>query len=187
LRKNIWSVALLLLMLLLTLSISSQARADYFWKGAEEKNFTINAKVRILDRDGHEQIVTECYDSFHAPYFVLCADKEGQSPLYRIDKKDVTFMEMDGYYTNMSGWEYVGVDMHLKNNRQKKGFIQVAHMGNLEYRTFNGITDLGKYMISWRRLKKIEFLGEWKMVPDENIADKNEGVKDGKDDGKNKQ
>jgi hypothetical protein len=181
LTKIIRNVSLPLFMLILVFSSWGQLRAEEFWKEADEKNTIVNTKALALDRDGRKTVLTDCFDSFQTTYFILSSGSEGQSPIYRIDKKEVISIEFDGYYTNMSGYEYIGADVKLKNNLQKKGFFEVAHMGNLAARTFNGTSDVGKCLISWKRLKKIEFIGEWKTISIENIEEKSEGGQNGQD------
>jgi hypothetical protein len=125
----------------------------------------VNTFASVLDRDGHRENVTDIYDSFKSGSFYVCAGPMGQSPIYRIPKKDVICLELDGFSQNMSGWDYAACTVTLSNNKQQKGYIVAFHMGLQGYRTFQGKCDVGEYMISWKRLKKINFLGRWIEAP----------------------
>jgi len=139
------------------------ARGGYgdSWQSQDEDIVLMNTYARVLDRDGKKQVITDIYDSFETRCFIVASGKKGQSPLYKIPKEDVLSIELDGFYENMSGWDYAGCELILKGNRRKKGYIKVFHMGLPGYRTFEGKSDVGDFMISWKKLKKIEFLGKW--------------------------
>lgn len=143
------------------------ARADSneSWQSQDENIMLMNTYAKVLDRNGKKQVITDVFDSFETEYFILTSGTKGQSPLYKIPKEDVVSMELDGFYTNMSGWDYAGCEFVLKGNKRKKGFIKVFHMGLHGYRTFEGESDVGDFMISWKKLKKIEFLGKWVKFP----------------------
>ncbi len=123
----------------------------------------INTRVRILDRDGREHIVTDCYDSSHRHHLILCSGPQGQSPIFFIPKEDISSIEMDGLTTNISGWDYSKALVVLKDGKTQSGFVQVEHIGHDGYRTFEGESPVGYFIISWLRVKKIQFEGQWKM------------------------
>ena len=170
-RINLFNMALSLILLavpLLLLSASHKIHAQEkqgSWQSQDDRVRCINHKAKVLDMDGNKQVITDIHDTFETPDFILCAGSKGQSPLYKIPKKDVLVMELDGFYENMSGWDYAGCEMTLTNNRKIKGFIQVAHMGLPAFRAFKGKSDVGEFMISFKRLKKVEFIGEWEIIP----------------------
>lgn len=141
----------------------SQAQGS--WQSVDEGLVLVNTKASILDRDGKRQDILDIYDSFKTPDFIVCSGPKGESPIYKIAKTDVKQMELDGFYTNMSGWEYAGCTFTLNNGKTVSGYIMVTHMGLHGYRTFEGRSDVGGIMISWKRLKKIEFEGNWIMLP----------------------
>jgi hypothetical protein len=163
-----WLSCIVLFAMLFLQHLPGEARAQ------DEKNMDpsprkekilINTYAKVLDRDGKKQVVTNIFDSYETDAFIVCSGTEGQSPIYRVPKKDVLAMELDGITTNMSGWDYAGCELLLKGDRRLKGYITVFHMGLNEYRTFQGKSEYGTYMISWKRLKKIEFLGNWVEAP----------------------
>ncbi|MCD4783656.1 MAG: hypothetical protein K8T10_07495 [Candidatus Eremiobacteraeota bacterium] len=143
------------------------AGADFgeSWQAQDDNVMFMNTYAKVLDRDGVKQVITDVYDSFETKSFILASGNKGQSPLYKIHKEDVISMELDGFYTNMSGWDYAGCEFVLKGNLRKKGFIQVFQMGLHGYRTFEGKSNVGDFLISWKKLKKIEFLGQWVEFP----------------------
>lgn len=142
--------------------------------GAQEKQdrpkketVLINTFASVLDRDGHRENVTDIYDSFKSAYLYVSAGQYGQSPIYKIPKRDVACIELDGFYQNISGWDYAACEVTLVNGKKQSGYILAFHMGLVGYRTFTGKCDVGEYMISWKRMKKINFLGRWIEAPAE--------------------
>ena len=159
------------------------------WQSQDDRVRCINQKAKVLDRDGYKQVITGIYDTFETPDFILASGSRGQSPLYKIPKKDVLVMELDGFYTNMSGWDYAGCELTLTGNRKKKGYLKVFHMGLHGYRAFKGHSNVGEFMISFKRLKKVEFIGDWEVIPlpkrgetNPKAIDTDNGNKDNKQD-----
>lgn len=127
-------------------------------------NIYLNSRAVILDMDGREETVTCCYDSDSDKDLILSLGAKGQSPVYLIDKSRIASIELDGITSNMSGWDFARATVTLKNGYKKSGFIQITHIGNDGYRTYEGLTSIGRYAISWKRLKRIDFVGKWRMV-----------------------
>jgi len=159
LSRGVLMIAILILLMLPPAGVYSKEQGS--WQSQNDGVFMINTQAKVLDRDGYKQVITNVHDSFETPDFILAAGPKGQSPLYKIPKKDVLQMELDGYYENISGWDYAGCELILTGNRKKKGYIKVFHMGLNAFRSFNGKSSVGEFMISWKRLKKIEFIGKW--------------------------
>ncbi len=170
-KIKINNTALLLIFLTLSISFFSLTYKIHAqekqgsWQSQDDRVRCINKKAKVLDMDGNKQVITDIHDTFETPDFILCAGSKGQSPLYKIPKQDVLVMVLDGFYENMSGWDYAGCEMTLTNNRKIKGFIKVGHMGLPSFRAFKGISDVGEFMISFKRLKKVEFIGVWEIIP----------------------
>lgn len=170
-RIKIFNMALLLMLLVIPSLVLSASHKIYAqdkqgtWQSQDDRVRCINQKAKVLDMDGNKQLITDIHDTFETPDFILCAGPKGQSPLYKIPKQDVLIMELDGFYENMSGWDYAGCEMTLTNDRKIKGFIQVGHMGLPAFRAFKGKSNVGEFMISFKRLKKVEFLGAWEIIP----------------------
>ena len=122
----------------------------------------MNTRVHILDRDGREHVINNCFDSDNKPHLVLCSGSFGQSPVYYISKRRIRSIEIDGFTTNMAGCDYGGAVVTLTDGTTRSGFVQVEHAGHAGYRTYEGNSPVGYFMISWIRLKKISFDGTWK-------------------------
>jgi hypothetical protein len=152
----------ILLCAIAVLACSSFARADSNTAPVPGDNTgLVNTKAVILDMDGRQHQVSQCRDSDVSAHFIVCSTGKGESPYWKIDKDNVASIELDGITTNFSGWDYAGAIVKLKNNRVKKGYIQVGNIAHSGYRTFQGVDDEGIFIISWQRLKKIDFTGEW--------------------------
>lgn len=148
------------------------------WQEHDDRSDTIlvNTRAILLDRTGKRQVITDVYDSFESNYFIVSSGRMGQSPIYRIPKNEVLSIEFDGFYQNMSGWDYANAWFVLTGDRRFKCYVKVFHAGLNGYRTFQGKAEWGDIMISWKKVKKIEFAGDWIEVPKAKDEKKKEEV-----------
>lgn len=124
----------------------------------------MNSSSVILDRDGNEHVVKYCRDSESSVHITLCTGSMGQSPIHKIDRRRIAAIELDGVTYNISGWSYIGAVVTLNDGKVRRGFIQMNFMGEGDFRSFEGMTDTGPFQVSWKRVKKIDFTGEWQSL-----------------------
>lgn len=154
----------LILLFLLMSSVDRQVYGSEFFKKSNDM-IMINTKAMVLDRNGKRQVITDIYDSIMTPVFIVSTGRSGQSPIYQVPKKDVVSMELDEIHTNMSGWDYAAVKITLADNKIIEGYIKTSHLGLHGYRNFQGTSEFGSFLISWKRIKRVDFEGNWIEIP----------------------